>query len=69
VTATGSRGAIVAVCAQLRADCAAIGHALAQREHNADRWIAATAIRLRIPLVSNDTIFKAVPGLTLESLV
>ncbi len=59
---------LVAMCAQMRADCAAIGHALAQREHNADRWIAATAIRLGIPLVSNDTIFKAVPGLTLESL-
>ncbi|HEY5287891.1 MAG TPA: PIN domain-containing protein [Solirubrobacteraceae bacterium] len=59
---------LVAICAQLRADCAAIGHALAQREHNADRWIAATAIRLGIPLVSNDTIFKAVPGLALESL-
>jgi len=43
------------ICAQLRADCAAIGHALAQREHNADRWIAATAIRLEIPLVSNET--------------
>jgi predicted nucleic acid-binding protein len=36
---------LVAVCAQLRADCAALGHALAQREHNADRWIAATASR------------------------
>jgi hypothetical protein len=24
---------LVAICAQLRADCAAIGHALAQREH------------------------------------
>jgi predicted nucleic acid-binding protein len=41
---------------------------LAQREHNADRWIAATALRLGIPPVSDDTIFKAVPGLTLESL-
>ena len=60
---------LVTICAQLRADCAAIGHALAQREHNADRWIAATAIRVGIPLVSNDTIFRAVPGLVLESLV
>lgn len=59
---------LVAVCAQLRADCAAAGHALAQREHSADRWIAATAIRLAIPLVSNDTIFRNVPGLLLESL-
>jgi predicted nucleic acid-binding protein len=52
---------LVAICAQLRADCAAIGHALAQREHNADRWIAATAIRLEIPLVSNE---NHLPGRT-----
>jgi predicted nucleic acid-binding protein len=58
---------LVLVCAQLRADCETAGHALAQREHNADRWIAATAIRLGIPLVSNDGIFRGVPGLTLES--
>jgi predicted nucleic acid-binding protein len=58
---------LVALCAQLRADCAAIGHALAQREHNADRWIAATALRIGIPLVSNDRIFRDVPGLVLES--
>jgi len=59
---------LVALRAQLRADCAAIGHALAQREHNGDRWIAATAARLGIPLVSNDTIFRGTPGLALESL-
>jgi predicted nucleic acid-binding protein len=49
-------------------DCEAIGHALGQREHNADRWIAATALRLRVPLVSNDGIFRGVPGLVLESI-
>ena len=58
---------LVLAYAQLRAACEAAGHALAQREHNADRWIAATAIRLGIPLVSNDTIFRQVPGLTLET--
>ena len=58
---------LVLVCAQLRADCEAAGHPLAQREHNADRWIAATALRVGITLVSNDTIFRDVPGLTLES--
>jgi predicted nucleic acid-binding protein len=31
---------------------------LGQREHNADRWIAATAIRLGVPLVSKDGIFQ-----------
>lgn len=58
---------LVNVYAKLRADCEAAGHALGQREHDADRWIAATAIRLGIPLVS-DTIFRGAPGLTLESL-
>ncbi len=59
---------LVQLCAQLRVDCEAAGHALAQREHNADRWIATTAIRLRVPLVSNDAIFRGVPGLVLESV-
>jgi predicted nucleic acid-binding protein len=58
---------LVVICAQLRATCQAQGHALAQRGHNADRWIAATAIRLGIPLVSNDKIYRNVPGLDLET--
>lgn len=52
--------------ARLRADCARVGHALAQRDHDADRWVAATALRLGIPLVSNDGIFNGVPGLVVE---
>lgn len=59
---------LVAVYAQLRADCEAAGHALAQKSHTADRWIAATAIRLGLPLVSNDGIFRGAPGLQLETL-
>jgi predicted nucleic acid-binding protein len=59
---------LVSVDAQLRADCVAAGHALGQKEHTADRWIAATAIRLGIPLVSNDGIFRGAPGLELETL-
>jgi predicted nucleic acid-binding protein len=57
---------LVLIHARLRA-CEAVGHALAQREHSADRWIAATALRLGVPLVSNDGIFREVPGLALES--
>jgi predicted nucleic acid-binding protein len=53
--------------ARLRVDCERIGHALSQREHDADRWIAATALRLGIPLVSNDGIFHNAPGLLLET--
>ncbi len=58
---------LVLTYARLRVDCERIGHALAQREHNADRWIAATALRLGTPLVSNDGIFRNVPGLVLET--
>lgn len=58
---------LILTYAQLRADCARIGHALAQREHDADRWVAATAVRLGIPLVSNDGIFDNVPGLVVET--
>jgi len=59
---------LVMTYAMLRVDCAAQGHALAQREHNGDRWIAATAIRLEVPLVSNDGIFRGAPGLVFETL-
>jgi predicted nucleic acid-binding protein len=58
---------LIATYAQLRVDCQRAGHALAQRDHDADRWIAATAVRLGIPLVSHDRIFENAPGLMLES--
>lgn len=58
---------LVVVHAQLRSDCERIGHALSQRDHAADRWIAATALRLGIPLVSNDRIFEDAPRLSIES--
>jgi hypothetical protein len=57
---------LVAIYANLRAACEASGHALAQKQHTADRWIAAVAIRLGISLVSNDGIFERAPGLVLE---
>jgi predicted nucleic acid-binding protein len=59
---------LVLTYARLRVDCERIRHALSQREHDADRWIAATAIRLGISLVSNDGIFRDVPGLVLETV-
>ena len=59
---------LVQVYAQLRADCERVGHALGQRDHDADRWIAATALRLGVPIVSNDRIFANTPGLVVEPL-
>jgi predicted nucleic acid-binding protein len=53
--------------ARLRVDCQRIGHPLAQRSHDADRWVAAPAVRPGIPLVSNDGIFASVPGLIVET--
>ena len=50
---------------KLRHDCAAIGHGLSHKDHEADRWIAAAALWLRVPLVAHDAIFKGVPGLNL----
>lgn len=59
---------LIEAYARLRVDCHRAGHALAQARHDADRWIAATATRLGIPLVSNDGIFASAPGLTVETL-
>ena len=51
----------------LRVACADAGHALADRIHEADRWIAATAIRLGVQLVSHDGVFMSTPGLSLQT--
>jgi len=38
---------------------------LGQKEHEADRWVAATAIWLDVALVAHDAIFANVEGLNL----
>lgn len=48
--------------ADLRHRCVTIGHGLSQKEHEADRWVAATALWLDLPLVAHDRIFGNVPG-------
>ena len=58
---------LIATYAHLRVECQRARYALAPREHDADRWIAATAVRLGIPLVSNDHVCEKVPGLVLQS--
>ena len=56
---------LVDTYATLRAWCVKVGHGLGQREHEADRWIAATAIWLGIPLIAHDAIFANVENLRL----
>ena len=58
LTVTQPDDAMITACAQLRAGCQRIGHSFGDKLHDGDRWIAATAIRLRCPLVSHDIIFK-----------
>lgn len=55
--------------ASLRAECVAVGHGLAEKSNEADRWIAATARYVGIPLVSHDGVFANAPGLDLLTLV
>ena len=56
---------VVAAYVGLTVDCRRTAHALSQKVHTGDRWIAATAIALDRPLMSLDGIFRKVPGLTL----
>jgi predicted nucleic acid-binding protein len=56
---------MLTICAELRARCEQIGHGLGAQLHDGDRWIAATAVRLGVPLVSHDGIFANVSGLDL----
>jgi predicted nucleic acid-binding protein len=60
---------LVEVYAALRVSCESAGHPLGQRHHDADRWIAASAIRLGVPLVSHDAVFIDAPGLDLETML
>ncbi len=52
-------------CGRLYADCKRIGHALHHKDHTGDRWVAATAIHLDVPLLANDGIYRNTPGLRL----
>ena len=56
---------LVNICATLRYECQKQSHALSEKIHDSDRWIASTAIRYDVPLISNDKIFRDTPGLTL----
>jgi predicted nucleic acid-binding protein len=51
----------------LRHACSTVGHPLGQKHHEADRWIAATARWLGIPLVTHDAVFLETPGVEVIS--
>ena len=63
LTVVASDSDLSMVHAEMRSACQSIGHGLHDKIHEADRWIAATAIRFGLSLVSDDAIFDKVPGL------
>jgi predicted nucleic acid-binding protein len=50
--------------ARLRLDCRDAGHALQDKIHHTDLWIAATARLVDVPLVTHDGASRGTPGLT-----
>ena len=54
--------------ASLRAECFAAGHGLAEKSKEDDRWIAATARFVDVPLVSHDGVFVDAPGIELLTI-
>lgn len=54
---------LVDAYASLRQECTNSGHPLGQKHHEADRWVAATARWLDIPLVAHDAVFRDAPGI------
>jgi predicted nucleic acid-binding protein len=56
---------LLTACAELRWAAHQRGHALSQKVHDSDRWIAATALHLDLDLVSDDRVFREFPGLRL----
>jgi predicted nucleic acid-binding protein len=56
---------VVEAFARLTAACRREGHALQDKQHVADRWIAASAIAHDVPLLSGDGVFRWAPQLQL----
>lgn len=54
---------VIDAYAHLTARCKEVGHALHDKQHTGDRWIAACALVHDLPVLSWDGIFSGVPGL------
>ncbi|PJE02024.1 MAG: PIN domain nuclease [Mycobacterium sp.] len=58
---------VVGAYAALTPEWQRVGHALHDKVHTGDRWIAACAIAKRLDLLSGDAIYQGAPNLTLRS--
>lgn len=59
---------LISRCAELRSAASRDGHPLAQKIHEADWWVATTAVVLGLELVAGDGIFEDVPGLDVRRI-
>jgi predicted nucleic acid-binding protein len=58
---------VVEAYAILTAECRRSGHALHDRPHTGDRWIAACAIAKQFDLLAGDTIYQGAPNLAIRN--
>lgn len=56
---------VIEAMARLFAKARAAGHPIQDKNHTADRWIAASAIAYDLALFSTDHVFRDIPGLRL----
>jgi predicted nucleic acid-binding protein len=56
---------VIEAFVDLTVGCRECGHALGDKIHTADRWVAATAIAIDRPLVALDGVYLGTPGLAL----
>lgn len=59
---------LITRCAAMRAEASRVGHGLAQKIHEADRWVATTALVLGLELVAGDGIFESMEGIDLHRI-
>ncbi|HUP84458.1 MAG TPA: PIN domain-containing protein [Acidimicrobiales bacterium] len=57
---------LLTAAAGLRFACRVAGHALHDRRHANDLWVAASAIHIGASLLTADSLFEDVPGLHLH---
>ena len=58
-------GSVIDAFATLSVACRRAGHALHDKIHTADRWVAASAMAKQLPLMARDGIYVGAPRLTL----
>lgn len=58
---------VVDAYAALTADCRKAGHALHDKVHTGDRWVAACAIAKQLELLAGDQIYRGAPNLIVHS--